>query len=237
MAVSVRMDPLLEKQLERAAKRQGITKSQFIIDAVERSLGRKNPYELMLALKAEEEQRAYGSNANPAEAAVAQAFEGYEQPMTPTHRARSWWPNCKINMAFAAIVDASAMVALFGRDQPSAAHYNQLFARAAQEQWSLTSTWPCITEASYLLGLPQRYAFLRWVAADGLSIFPFDQSNLEGMAELMRRYTESPRSEMDFGDASLVYLASDTGVNRIMTLDVRDFSRYRLADGRAFEIL
>ncbi len=140
-------------------------------------------------------------------------------------------------MAFAAIVDASAMVALFGRDQPHSAHYSQLFARAAQEQWSLTSTWPCVTEASYLLGPPQRFTFLRWVAADGVSIFPFDQSNVEGMAELMRRYTESPRAEMDFADASLVYLASDTGVNRIMTLDVRDFSRYRLADGRAFEIL
>ena len=140
-------------------------------------------------------------------------------------------------MAFAAIVDASAMVALFGREHFESAHYSQLFAQAAKEQWSLTSTWPCITEASHLLGLPQRYAFLRWVAADGLSIFPFDQGNLEGMAELMRRYTQSPRTEMDFADASLVYLASDTGVNRIMTLDVRDFSRYRLADGRTFEIL
>ena len=129
------------------------------------------------------------------------------------------------------------MVALFGRDQSHSARYSQLFARAAQEQWSLTSTWPCVTEASYLLGPPQRFTFLRWVAADGVSIFPFDQSNVEGMAELMRRYTESPRTEMDFADASLVYLASDTGVNRIMTLDVRDFSRYRLADGRAFEIL
>ena len=140
-------------------------------------------------------------------------------------------------MAFAAIVDASAMVALFGREHFESAHYSQLCAQAAKEQWLLTSTWPCITEASHLLGLPQRYAFLRWVAADGLSIFPFDQGNLEGMAELMRRYTQSPRTEMDFADASLVYLASDTGVNRIMTLDVRDFSRYRLADGRAFEIL
>ena len=74
------------------------------------------------------------------------------------------------------------MVALFGRDQPNSAHYSGLFARAAQEQWSLTSTWPCVTEASYLLGPPQRFTFLRWVAADGLSIFPFDQSNLEGMA-------------------------------------------------------
>ena len=42
---------------------------------------------------------------------------------------------------------------------------------------------------------------------------------------------------MDLADASLVWLAEQTGVTRIMTLDVRDFSRYRLADGRAFEIL
>ena len=88
MAVSVRMDPLLEKQLEQAAKRQGITKSQFIIDAVERALGRKNPYELMLALKVEEEQKYYGPSAKPADAAVARAFEGYEQPYE-TDRSRA----------------------------------------------------------------------------------------------------------------------------------------------------
>ncbi len=64
MAVSVRMDPLLERDLEVAAKRQGITKSQFIIDAVERALGRKNPYELLLKVEREfaplrvEEERA-----------------------------------------------------------------------------------------------------------------------------------------------------------------------------------
>ncbi len=80
MAVSVRMDPLLEMQLEQAAKRRGITKSQFIIDAVKDALGRKNTYELMLALKAEEEQKYYGPNANPADIALAQAFEAYEQP-------------------------------------------------------------------------------------------------------------------------------------------------------------
>ena len=79
MTVSVRMNPLLEIQLEQAAKRKGITKSQFIIDAVKDALGRKNTYELMLALKAEEEQRAYGPNANLVEAAVAKAFEDYER--------------------------------------------------------------------------------------------------------------------------------------------------------------
>ena len=50
MAVLVRMDPLLEGELEQAAQRQGITKSQFIIAAVDRALGRKNPCELMQGL-------------------------------------------------------------------------------------------------------------------------------------------------------------------------------------------
>ena len=58
MVMSVRMDPLLEKDLEMAAQRQGITKSQFVIGAVERALGRKNPYELMLKLIKEEDALA-----------------------------------------------------------------------------------------------------------------------------------------------------------------------------------
>jgi RHH-type rel operon transcriptional repressor/antitoxin RelB len=53
------MDPLLERELELAAKRLGVTKSQFIISAVQRALGRKNPYELMLKLQAEEASGVY----------------------------------------------------------------------------------------------------------------------------------------------------------------------------------
>jgi predicted DNA-binding protein len=53
MAVSVRLDPLLEKELELAAKRLGVTKSQFVISALEKALGRKNPYDLLLQAKAE----------------------------------------------------------------------------------------------------------------------------------------------------------------------------------------
>ncbi len=53
MAVSVRMDPLLERELELVAKRRGISKSQFILEAVERALGRKNPGELYLKVMQE----------------------------------------------------------------------------------------------------------------------------------------------------------------------------------------
>ena len=137
----------------------------------------------------------------------------------------------------AALVDAGPLVAAFGANQPEGQRYQALFKLAADELWSLATTWPCVVEASYLLDPPQRYAMLRWVAAGAVSVFPFAQESVEPMVELMRKYTTPPRSEMDFADASLVWLATDTGVNRIMTMDERDFSRYRLPDGRGFEIL
>ena len=42
---------------------------------------------------------------------------------------------------------------------------------------------------------------------------------------------------MDLARASLVWLAGNSGMTKIMTMDVRDFSCCRLPDGRAFEIL
>ncbi len=67
MTVSVRMERLLEKRLEMAAKQKGVTKSQFIIDAVERALGGKNPYELLLQVKAEEASGKFGPVPAPAD--------------------------------------------------------------------------------------------------------------------------------------------------------------------------
>jgi len=140
-------------------------------------------------------------------------------------------------MASGALVDASAIVAAFGVRQPSGAHYRALLQRAEAEAWTLSTTWPCIVEASHLLDVPRRYTMLRWVGAGALSVFPVDPASLDELVALMLQWTERPRTEMDLADASLVWLAADTGVTRVMTLDRRDFSRYRLPDGRAFEIL
>jgi RHH-type rel operon transcriptional repressor/antitoxin RelB len=52
------MEAHLESELEKTAKLRGITKSQFIIEAVERALGRKDPYQLLL--KVREQSRIYG---------------------------------------------------------------------------------------------------------------------------------------------------------------------------------
>jgi predicted nucleic acid-binding protein len=44
-------------------------------------------------------------------------------------------------------------------------------------------------------------------------------------------------AEMDFADASLYWLAAETGLTEILTVDVSDFSRYRLPRGKAFTLL
>ena len=47
MALSVRLDPALETRLEEEARKLGISKSEFVKDALERTLGIKNPAELL----------------------------------------------------------------------------------------------------------------------------------------------------------------------------------------------
>jgi len=74
MAVSVRLDPLLEKELELAAKRLGVSKSQFIVTALEQALGRKNPYELYLSVQ--EATPGYALGTDTAQAARLAAAGG-----------------------------------------------------------------------------------------------------------------------------------------------------------------
>jgi len=84
MAVSVRMDPLLEKELALAAKRQGITKSQFIIEAVERALGRKDPAALYHKVMEESARYRVGEEVpddalSPIKAALRQRLRAQQQ--------------------------------------------------------------------------------------------------------------------------------------------------------------
>lgn len=87
MTVSVRMDPLLEKELELAAKRQGVTKSQFIVDAVERALGRKDPYQLLNQVR--EEFAEYRVSTAPAHADSAAAGDVNGEGLSHSDRLRA----------------------------------------------------------------------------------------------------------------------------------------------------
>ncbi|MBF0099243.1 MAG: ribbon-helix-helix protein, CopG family [Magnetococcales bacterium] len=51
MAMSVRLDPVLEERLSQEARRLGMSKSAFVKDTLERALGYKNPAQLLDAVR------------------------------------------------------------------------------------------------------------------------------------------------------------------------------------------
>lgn len=59
VTISLRVDELLEKQISLAARSQGITRTQFLINAAEMALGQRQPFGLLQTLKAQEAQASY----------------------------------------------------------------------------------------------------------------------------------------------------------------------------------
>jgi len=128
------------------------------------------------------------------------------------------------------------MVALFATDDLHHARFDATLRRLAREGLRLLSTWPCVVEAAYLLDAPQRFELLRWIELGAVQMVPFAAHDLADIVPWMRTYTDRKR-EMDLADASLYWLAVQTGVRRVLTVDEAEFSRYRLPDGKRFEIL
>jgi predicted nucleic acid-binding protein len=135
------------------------------------------------------------------------------------------------------LIDAGPLIALFAVDDRHHGRIDAQVAALARDGLRLLTTWPCLVEAAYLLDPPHRFELLRWIELGGVQVYPFESHHLGDMVGWMRRYTEVGKREMDFADASLYWLAVDTGIVDILTIDVADFSRYRLPDGQGFNLI
>ncbi len=78
---------------------------------------------------------------------------------------------------------------------------------------------------------------LHWIEISVVIVYPFGPEDLGAMTVLMKKYTEPIKRELDFVDASLYWLATETGITEIMTKDHRDFSRFRFPENQHFHIL
>ena len=136
-----------------------------------------------------------------------------------------------------ALIDSGPLIALFAIDERHHRRFDDLIRAHSPAGLRLLTTWPCIVEASYLLEVPQRYELLQWIELGGALVYPFDSHHLTDMIQWMEQYSKNMKREMDLADASLYWLAIETSVAAIMTVDIADFSRYRLPDGKAFELL
>lgn len=135
------------------------------------------------------------------------------------------------------LIDAGPLVALFAADDNRHDRIDAQVLALAKQGLRLLTTWPCVVEAAYLLNAPQRFEMLRWIELGGVQVYPFEPYHLGPIVGWMERYTEQGKRQMDLADATLYWLAVETGVTDILTVDVSDFRRYRLPDGDPFNLL
>ena len=133
------------------------------------------------------------------------------------------------------LTDASPLIALLDRDD---FNHTKCFEAAKQiAAEPLLTTWPCFTEAIYLLGEVGgiHYQTELWKLPKARRLLFHDLSfpEIERMAVLMEKYQDLP---MDLADASLIAVAETLSLNQIFTVD-RDFDIYRLANGKALKII
>ncbi len=135
------------------------------------------------------------------------------------------------------LIDSGPLIALFVVDDDHHARFDALVKNLSVGGLRLITSWPCIVEASYLLEIPHRFELLEWIELGGAVVYPFESAHLRDFVRWMRRYSEVNKREMDLADASLYWLAAETGVTEILTVDVTDFSRYRLPGRKSFTLL
>ncbi len=123
------------------------------------------------------------------------------------------------------VVDSGFLIGLFDESDPLHRRCRE-FLRDYRGRFLTTEA--VLTETLALLSTAQQLRCLAWLgdAAQG-HLLAVDREPLDVRAveKLTRKYVDRP---MDFAAASVVLLATRTGVREILTADRRDFAVYRL---------
>jgi uncharacterized protein len=133
------------------------------------------------------------------------------------------------------LIDAGPLIAL---NDPSDSAYAACSATLLSlPDQVFATTWPCITEAMYFLGLSggfdkQQAIWQTWHKGH-LVFCDLIHDEVQLAYELMRQYQDHP---MDLADATLVALADTRRLRRILTLD-SDFFSYRVRNGDALDVI
>ena len=133
------------------------------------------------------------------------------------------------------LVDTGPLVALLDEDDQH--HQVCRVASRSLPPGALVTTWPCFTEAMYLLdrvgGYPYKAALWQMYSLEQLVLVDLSPPEIERAKVLMAQYRDAP---MDLADASLVALAESRSVRRVFTTDSH-FRIYRLPDGSVLEMV
>ena len=116
------------------------------------------------------------------------------------------------------LTDTGPLVALINRNDPN--HQICMAAARGLSGNRMTTTWPCFTEAMYLLhraaGHRAQAALWELLRVDLLVPHEIAPEERERMSQLMKKYSDQP---MDLADASIVAAAEHLGTRRLFSLD------------------
>ena len=124
------------------------------------------------------------------------------------------------------LLDTGVLVALLLRDDPRHEAAAQWLAGCASP---LHTVEPVLAETAFFLPAHQRAVVADLAASGKVRLHHPDTAGLKRIGAILRKYVDL---QPDWADAALVWLAEASGIGRIATLDVRDFSTYRI-HGRA----
>ena len=97
----------------------------------------------------------------------------------------------------------------------------------------VVTTWPCLTEAMYLVGTSGQEKLQQLVRIGSFSLPSPSFEDVLRICDLMAQYADTP---MDFADASLVVAAERLDIVKILTFDSH-FYAYRINGSIPFEVL
>jgi predicted nucleic acid-binding protein len=129
------------------------------------------------------------------------------------------------------LVDSGFLVALGIESDP-----RHRAARAFLNDYSgkLLVPEPVIAESCFFLSTAGKVRLLDWVRRPPCTVHYVPAQAYPEVAAILTRYADL---DPDYTDAAIVWLAGKTGCRSILTVDVRDFSAFRVAKGRRFELV
>jgi len=132
-----------------------------------------------------------------------------------------------------ATLDTGPWVALIDRSETRHAECVQWLKNFSGK---LYSTEAVLTEVLYLLNfsITAQCAALDFVLESVVEIVPASTLSLKKTKNLMKNYADLP---MDFADATIVCLATETRMQNVVTFDRKDFTIYRLPNSQSLTIM
>lgn len=129
------------------------------------------------------------------------------------------------------VVDTGFLVALFEpRDKLRAPARDFL----RNDRRPLLTAAPVVVETCHFLAPRGKAALLEWIQRGAVAVAEVPAAAYGDIRAFILKYEDR---DIDFADAAIVWLAEKTGCRSILTVDVGDFSAFRLAKGKRFELV